>query len=87
MRRFPLLWMTQRTVDDDDYVLRQLLIAYDDDTEQRIDIEAIDIEEAMIRWREVRLKHPTDMREALMDMYDWWEKKNRPATFDSCRPF
>lgn len=87
MRRFPLLWMTQRTVDDDDYVLRQLLIAYDDDTEQRIDIEAIDIEEAMIRWREVRLKHPTDMREALMDMYDWWEKKKRPATFDSCRPF
>ncbi|MCY2973616.1 MAG: hypothetical protein NTW52_02995 [Planctomycetota bacterium] len=85
MRGFPLLWKTERAVDDDDYVLRQLLIGYDDDSDQSTEITVID--EAMIRWREVRLRHPTDMREALMEMYDWWEKKKRPATFDSCRPF
>jgi hypothetical protein len=85
IRRFPSLWMTQRAVDDDDYVLRQLLLGCDDDSEQSTEITEID--EAMIRWREVRLRHPTDMREALMEMYDWWEKKKRPATFDSCRPF
>ncbi len=85
MRRFPLLWMTQRAVDDDHYVLRHLLVGYDDEADQST--ETTEIEVAMTRWREVRLRHPSDMREALMEMYDWWEKKKRPATFDSCRPF
>jgi energy-coupling factor transporter ATP-binding protein EcfA2 len=78
IRRFPLLWMTQRAVDDDDYVLRQLLIGYDDSDKST---KITEIDEAMIRWREVRLRHPTDMREALMEMYDWWEQKKTARNF------
>ena len=94
MRGFPLLWTTQRTLDDDDYVLRQLLVGrWSTDGQSSHTAEAFHMEEschmaeAMIRWQEVRLRYPTDMREALMEMYDWWEKKKRPTTFDSCRPF
>lgn len=85
MRGFPLLWMTQRTLDDDDYVLRQLLVGRGStDGQSSHTAEAFPMEqschmaEAMIRWQEIRLRYPTDMREALMEMYDWWEKKNGP---------
>jgi len=85
MRGFPLLWMTQRTLGDDQYVLRQLLLGrrFTDEqsshTAEAFQIaESCQMAEAMIRWQEVRLRYPTDMREALMEMYDWWEKKNGP---------
>jgi energy-coupling factor transporter ATP-binding protein EcfA2 len=82
MQLFPLLWVTKRDLEDDYYVLRQLLGGYASNEDQ-----SNCLEEAMDRWRDVRMRHPTDMRESLMEMYDWWEKKKRPTTFDSCEPF
>ena len=68
--RFPVLWTTQRQAEDDAYVLKELL-ATSELTSEGLSLR----DEAFVYWDEIRSRYPTDMREALMGMYDWWEKK------------
>ena len=70
IRSFSVLWTTQQDSQDDAYVLNKLL-----GHTQQLTASPTLMDEAIMRWSEIRLSYPTDMREALMQMYDWWEKK------------
>jgi len=70
IRGFSVLWATHQDFQDDAYVLNNLLAHT-----QQLAASPKLMDEALICWSEIRLRYPTDMREALMQMYDWWEKK------------
>lgn len=75
---FASLWKTQMDPLVEQHIVRQLLADYPE--------EVIRAAFTSQHWRQSRLRHGSNMRESLFDMYDWWQNYETNLSERSSHP-